>query len=182
MEGNKKGSQFLGYKRYIDEDTGEVLEVPQVHHSVSSNKDFDMIFYGHLMNVLDDLGNKKILVLKYLVEKRDKYNNTVLKTIREISKDTGISLPTIHNVLMILEDKGAIKRKTGVIVLNSNLICDGRFKGKIMHIYNSMEEETAEQRAARIQREIKRKEAELIRLQSLRESINTQPSNQLTLV
>ena len=159
------------YKSFTDNETGEVMDIPLMFHDLNSktgiNNNFEMIFYGHMMQIINDLGNKKIRILKYLVDKRDKYNNTVLKTVREISEELGFSSKTVNDTLIFLQDKGAIKRKTGVIFLDADLICDGRFKGKIMHIYNSVESETQEERNARLEREIKRKLAEAEKLKGL---------------
>lgn len=177
-----KGAKPVMYREYTDNETGEVIQVPVIFHDLknqASNNDFEMIFYGHMMNVIDDLGNKKIKVLKYLVSKRDKYNNTLIKTVREIAKDLGLSLTTVNSTLVYLEDKGVIKRKTGAIFLDADLICDGRFKGRIMHVYNSIESETAEERNARLQREIKRKLAEAEALRNL--VVEIQPENQTEL-
>lgn len=177
-----KGAKPVMYKEYTDNETGEVLQIPVIFHDLknqTNNNDFEMIFYGHMMNIIDDLGNKKIKVLKYLVSKRDKHNNTLIKTVREISKDLNLSLTTVNTTLLYLEDKGVIKRKTGAIFLDADLICDGRFKGKIMHIYNNLEEETPEQRNSRLEREIKRKLAEAEKLKGL--IVDLQPKNQLEL-
>lgn len=175
----------IAYKQFMDVETGEIQEVPMMFHDLkegSTNKDFEMIFYGHLMEVINDLGNKKVQVLSYIVSKRDKSSNTLIKTVREIAKDLGFSSKTVNDTLLYLQDKGFIKRKTGAIFLDSNLVCDGRFKGRIMHVYRSVEEETMEQRKARLEREYKRKEVELERIKVLKDSINIQPENQLSLI
>lgn len=158
----KKEQKPIEHRRYIDEATGEIHEVPVINHYGKGNKDFDMIFYGHLLDILNDLGNKKIQILQHIIKKREKANNTFIGTVRDISKELNISIPTVHSTLVLLEDKEVIKRKTGVIYIDADLVSDGRFKDRIMHIYNNVEEElTEEQKKSKLEREIKRKEAEL---------------------
>jgi predicted transcriptional regulator len=116
-----------------------------------------MIFYGHLLEILDDLGNKKIQVLKHIIEKRERTNNIFLGTIKEMADALNISYATIHNTLILLEDKEVIRRRNSIIYINADLICDGRFKGKIMHIYEDAEKkETEEEQENRLKREIER--------------------------
>ncbi|WP_312590678.1 replication/maintenance protein RepL, partial [Staphylococcus aureus] len=49
-------------------------------------------------------------------------NNTMLATTREISKAKGTCLQTVIKTLKILEEVNIIKRKTGVLMLNPELI------------------------------------------------------------
>jgi DNA-binding transcriptional regulator YhcF (GntR family) len=158
----KKDQKPIEYRSYTDNETGEIYTVPVMNHYGKGNKDFEMIFYGHLLEILNDLGNKRILVLQHIIKNREKANNTFIGTVRDVANALNISPVTVNNTLVLLEDKGAIKRKTGVVYIDADLICDGRFKNHIMHVYNEVEEElTPEAKNAKIIREIKRKEAEL---------------------
>lgn len=163
----KKDQKPIEYRRYRDEQTGKIHEVPVMNHYGKGNKDFEMIFYGHLLEILNDLGNKRIKVLKYIIENREKINNTFIGTVRDIAEALEISFPTVQSTLALLEDKEVIKRKTGVIYIDADLVCDGRFKDRIMHVYNNVEEETQEERKNRMAREIKRKEEELQKLKGI---------------
>jgi DNA-binding Lrp family transcriptional regulator len=140
-------------------------------HKKTKNQDFEMIFYGHLLDILNDLGNKRIQVLQHIIRNREKANNTFIGTIREIADALNISTTTVQSTLVLLEDKEVIKRKLGIIYIDSDLVCDGRFKGHIMHVYNDLEEETTEEKQAKLQREIQRTEEQLQKLQSLKQSI-----------
>lgn len=172
----------LTYKKYIDAETGEVIDVPQMFHKKPKNYDFDMIFYGHLLEILNDLGNKKIQVLQYIIKNREKANNTFIGTVRDIANALEVSIFTVQSTLVLLEDKEVIKRKTGVIYINSDLVCDGRFKGHIMHVYGDVKDElSAEERKAKVEREIKRKEAELKDLERIKNNIVIEPKNQVSM-
>ena len=171
----------IEYRSYTDNQTGEVHEVPVMNHYGRGNKDFDMIFYGHLLEILNDLGNKRIQVLQYIIKKREKANNTFIGTVRDIAKDLNISFPTVQATLVLLEDKGVIKRKTGVIYIDADLVCDGRFKGQIMHVYSNLEEESPEIRKAKLLREAERALAKANQLRSLSDKIEIPVRNQMAL-
>lgn len=174
----KKDQKPIEYRRYKDEQTGEVFEVPVMNHQKGKNN-FEMIFYGHFLEILNDLGNKKIQVLQHIVKNRSKSENIFIGTQRDIANALGINVMTVNKTLVILEDKGVIKTKTGVIYIDDDLICDGRFKDRIMHVYNNIEDElSAEERKAKVEREIKRKELELKDLERIKNNIIIQPVNQ----
>lgn len=156
-------------KTYKDLQTGEIIEAT-TQQIKTTRKDFEMIFYGHLVNILDDLGNRKIKVLKYIIENRDKVSNILIKTVREIAKELNFAIKTVNDVLILLEDKNIIKRKTGVIYITADFICDGRYQKNIMYIYQDVSnQETKEEKMKRMEREIKRKEEELKTMKSLYE-------------
>lgn len=169
-------------KTFQDIETGEYIDAT-IQQVKGTKKDFEMIFYGHLVNVLDDLGNRKIKVLKYIIENRDKTTNILIKTIREIASDLNFAVKTVNDVLVLLEDKNIIKRKTGVVYITADFICDGRYQKNIMYTFNDVDnEETQEEKIQRIQREIKRKEEELKSARSIFEMNqnkgNSEPLNE----
>lgn len=162
----KKDQKPIEYRRYIDEATGEVHEVPVMNHYGKGNKDFEMIFYGHFLEMLNDLGNKKIQVVSYIIKNRNKSENLFVGTQRDIATALGINVMTVNKALLFLQDKDVIKMKTGVIYINADLICDGRFKDRIMHVYNNVTDElTSEQKKEKLIREIKKQEQELKNLE-----------------
>jgi DNA-binding transcriptional regulator YhcF (GntR family) len=177
----KEEQKPIEYVQYANIKTGEIFDVPVMNHYGKGNKDFEMIFYGHLLDILNDLGNKRIQVLQHIIKNRSKENNIFIGTVRDIANALNISLFTVQSTLVLLEDKEVIKRKTGVIYIDADLVCDGRFKGKIMHVYNNLEEETPEERQARVEREIKRKTAELEMLKSIKEDFKPIVKNQMEL-
>jgi DNA-binding transcriptional regulator YhcF (GntR family) len=162
-----KEQKPIEYRQYSDVKTGEVFDIPVIHHEASKNKDFEMIFYGHFLEILNDLGNKKVQVLQYIIKNKSKSENVFIGTQVDIAKALNINIMTVNKTLLLLEDKGAITKKTGVIYINGDLICDGRFKDRIMHIYNDLSQETEEDKQSRIKREIIRKEEEIIRLKNM---------------
>lgn len=180
--GNKKeNARPIEYRRYIDEDTGEVHEVPVMFHSGKGNKNFEMIFYGHLLDILNDLGSKKIQVLNHIITNRNKSQNVFIGTQKDISEALSINIMTVNKTLAMLEDKEVIKRKTGVIYIDANVICDGRFKDRIMHVYNNItEERTIEEQTRSIEREISRKYDDLRKLENIKVNLVEKSQRQAT--
>ncbi|EWJ67466.1 replication/maintenance protein RepL, partial [Staphylococcus aureus] len=50
---------------------------------------------------------------------------TVIKTVRELAKETNTSTKTVTETLKIMEKGNIIKRKTGVIMINPALLMRG---------------------------------------------------------
>ena len=119
--------------------------------------------------------------MQYIIKKREKGDKTFIGTVRDIAKDLNISFPTVQATLVLLEDKGVIKRKTGVIYIDADLVCDGRFKGQIMHVYSNLEEESPEIRKAKLLREAERALAKANQLRSLSDKIEIPVRNQIAL-
>jgi DNA-binding transcriptional regulator YhcF (GntR family) len=178
----KKDQKPIEYRSYTDNQTGEVHTVPVMNHQ-KGKSNFEMIFYGHFLEILNDLGNKKIQVLQYIVKNRSKAENIFIGTQRDIANALGINVMTVNKTLVILEDKGVIKTKTGVIYIDDDLVCDGRFKDRIMHVYNSIEEElTPEEQKAKLEREIRRKEGELKELEKRKNGILIESKNPISIL
>lgn len=131
--------KFLGVKKYQDVETGEVFEVPIVQKNIPQNSGFDMILYGVFLGLLDELGNQKMKVLKYLIGNRMRSNNLVPLSVRELASGAGVSYKTTLNTIHALEKAEVIKRKTGRIYINHQLIMDGRYKQNIMITYNKVD-------------------------------------------
>lgn len=116
-----------GLKRYQDLDTGEVIEATEVIKKVERNG-FMITYLSAIINLIDSLGNKKMQVVKYILNHMEKSNNTLIITSRELSEKTKVSLQTVTDTLKILEDAGIIKRRTGAIMIHSDLIHRGSAK------------------------------------------------------
>ncbi|MEJ7480293.1 replication/maintenance protein RepL, partial [Staphylococcus pasteuri] len=73
-------------------------------------------------------------------------NNTMIATTREIAKATGTSLQTVTTTLKILEDGNIIKRKTGALMLNPELLMrgDDQKQKYLLLEFGSFEQEASE--------------------------------------
>ncbi len=118
------------YFQRINPDTGEIIgdiivadiavkEVPRVGFAIT--------YLSTIVQLIDNIGNKKMQVVKYVLQKMDT-NNILLETVREISKNSGASLQTVNDTLRVLEGAGIIARKTGAVMLSPKLIHKGNAK------------------------------------------------------
>ena len=85
-----------------------------------------MITYlSAIIQLIDHLGNKKMEVVKYILENMEKSTNTLIITTPELAKKSKVSRQTVSDTLKILEKAEIIARKTGAIMIHSNLIHRG---------------------------------------------------------
>jgi hypothetical protein len=114
-----------GTKNVIDEDTGELRKVP---HFEVRDVDFNWnkIWLGHLLDCLEVIGNKKIIIMTWFLENRDKKDNMIHATQRMIAKETNVSLPTVTETITIMQEQNVLlKVRNGVYQLNPELIFIG---------------------------------------------------------
>lgn len=114
-----------GFKEVIDKKTGELKSIQ--HYEI---KDVDInwnkVWLGHLLDALDMVGNKKMQVLSWLLENRDKKTNEVIATQQEIVEATGLSKKTIQDTFKALVTAGVIKKiRNGRWQLSPNFIWQG---------------------------------------------------------
>lgn len=120
----KKLQKCIGRKEYLDPRTGKKESFDVVS---MENKDFNFqkIWLGHLLMALDILGNRKVKVLSWLLENRNR-DNQVLVSQRELAEKCGVSKQTVTTTLKALQDADAIKKvRPGVYLLNPDLIFKG---------------------------------------------------------
>lgn len=118
------------YFQRINPDTGEIVgdiiiadvavkEVPRVGFAIT--------YLSTIVQLIDNIGNKKMQVVKYVLQKMDT-NNILIETVREIAKNSGTSVQTVQETLRLLESAGIIARKTGAVMLSPKLIHKGNAK------------------------------------------------------
>jgi DNA-binding transcriptional ArsR family regulator len=130
----KKKISIVGEKIYIDKETGEsqVFNVVNIE-DVDSN--FDKIWLAHILSAIDEIGNAKIKILSYILENREKANNSLIITTRELAQATDTSLDTVSKTLKSLEKNDIIKRKVGSIMLCPSAIFKGKHKNRMNVLY-----------------------------------------------
>ena len=107
--------------------TNEVIEALMIRKKVKKDF-FYKVWLADLMQVLDLLGNKKMLVLEYLFAKMDN-ENKVVATHRRIASDLGISVKTVSDTLSMLQKENVLKKvQNGVYQLNPKVIFFGDSK------------------------------------------------------
>ena len=114
-----------GFKEVIDKKTGELKAVQ--HYEI---KDVDInwnkVWLGHLLDALEMVGNKKMQVVSWLLENRDKKTNEVIATQQEIIEATGLSKKTIAETFKALQEAGVLSKiRNGRWQLSPNFIWQG---------------------------------------------------------
>lgn len=117
----------------IDQITGEIIderEIDEFERPVGRSDAFMITYLAEIVNLIDKLGNRKMQVVKYILANMEKSNNTLIITIRELSKKTGISQQTVTRTLKILDEAGIIQRRTGAIMVNPRLMNNKKAQGE----------------------------------------------------
>lgn len=122
MKGRKSKTQYTGKEVWINQATGEIREVDTFEKPVGRNSGFMITYLAEIINLIETLGNKKMLVVKYILENMSKTENTLIKTQREIANILNMSTKTVNETLKLLEDAKIIERKTGAIMVSPKLI------------------------------------------------------------
>ncbi len=123
-QSTSKKISVIGVKEFIDCETNEIRQMNVISQE-DQDFNFEKIWVGVILQALKQFGNKKLELLMHLIQTRDKGNNTVLKTVRELAIETGISKETVNATLQILEENKIIKRKIGVIFISPDVIFKG---------------------------------------------------------
>lgn len=98
---------------------GEPKEVNVLVKNISRNG-FAITYLTELIRLIDTIGNKKMKVVKYVLQKMDS-NNKLTETTQEISEHCKVSRMTVNDTLKLLEEVGFIARKTGVVMLSPKI-------------------------------------------------------------
>ncbi len=115
----------IGTKDVIDPKTG-ALE--KVNHMEIREVDFNWnkIWLGHLLDVLDVIGNKKVAVMNWLLENRDVKTNRIFATQEIIKNELSVSAQTVTDTFNALQSANALrKERNGVYLLNPDVVWVG---------------------------------------------------------
>lgn len=118
------GTVYKGREKFSNVDTGEVIEVDKMYRK-QVNGNFVKAYIKGLVQMLDVTGGSKLKVVNYLLENLSLSNNVLVITIREMAEKLGISTKTVSNTLKTLDAGNIIKRRTGAIMLNPDILYRG---------------------------------------------------------
>ena len=126
----------------IDDSTGEIESVPTI--VMDTDKNFEKIWLGHIIDALDMIGNQKIKIILHMMHYRAKSNNIFIGSQRKIAKDTQTSPTTVSTTIKSLKEVNFLTEvQAGVYQLNPDFIFKGQ-KGNRMRVlleYNRLEDE-----------------------------------------
>lgn len=106
----KKTEVSIGTKVYVNPETGEEEIFTLVEKNISKDYNFHKVWIQDILNVIDTFGNKKILVLTYLLKNMRNEDNSVSGSYRDIAERCGVSLPTVNLVMKELIENNIIKK------------------------------------------------------------------------
>lgn len=122
----KKIQTVVGNQKYINPTTGEIETFTIIEKNISKDFNWHKIWLQDVLNILDSFGNKKILVLTYLLKIMRNEDNTISGSYREIAEKCGVSLPTVSMVMNELISTDIIRKvATGTYQFNPSLIVKG---------------------------------------------------------
>lgn len=122
QQGRKGKTLYTGKEIWVNQATGEVREVDTFEKPVGRENGFMITYLAEIINLIETLGNKKMLVVKYILEHMSKTENTLIRTQREIADALGMSTKTVNETLKLLADAGIIERRTGAIMVSPKLM------------------------------------------------------------
>lgn len=129
-------------RELIDTETGEQILVDQITKRVYGTKQFWKMYLMDFLMVLGIIDSKQVDVFIYIVENTNQSTNTFIGTYDKISKDVGVSRPTIARIMKKLQENHFIKRvQNGVWLVNPNILMKGGdTKRQILLSYYESEE------------------------------------------
>ncbi|OOR04431.1 hypothetical protein BW897_32025 [Bacillus cereus] len=116
---------YNGKSRWRNLDTGEIIETDEVIKKTPRNG-FMITYLTAIVQLIDSLGNKKMQVVKYILENMDKSTNTLIITTRELTEKSKVSRQTVIDTLKTLEQAQIITRRIGAIMIHPSLVHRGK--------------------------------------------------------
>lgn len=120
----RSGTVYKGKENWVNQATGEVIEVDKIYRTQTQGN-FVKAYIKGLVMMLDVVGGSKLKIVNYLLENLRLSDNKLIATQREIAKELGVSTKTVTETLRILSEGNIIKRRTGVIMLNPEILLRG---------------------------------------------------------
>lgn len=114
--------KLVGKKKFYDE-FGNVTEMELIQKKFDSldKKGWRRVVLADLLEVLEVIGNKKIVVLDFLIDSMNS-NNEIDLTQDEIAEATGISKQTVNLTFKALSQANLIKKIKRKYVLNTQIV------------------------------------------------------------
>jgi len=113
-----------GIGRWQNLETGEIVEASEITKKIG-RQGFMITYLSAIISLIEFLGNKKMQVVKYILTNMEKANNVLVITTKELSIKSRVSEKTVIETLKILERANIIRRRTGAIMVNSDLVHRG---------------------------------------------------------
>lgn len=138
----KKKETAINRRTLIDQDTGEVVEATEIVQSREmKDEGFDKVWIGHIMTIIEELGNAKMKVIGWMISNRDRRNNRIIATQQDIANGCGVSRQTVVTTISALKKDNIIsKYRNGVYRLNPDLVFYGSPEKRLNILYKYKDE------------------------------------------
>lgn len=113
-------------REFLDVQTGEQIFVDQITKRVYGTKNFWKCYLMDFMTVLGIIDSKQVDVFIFIVQNTNQANNTFLGTYKHISKEVGVSEPTIAKIMKKLQENNFVRKiQNGAWLVNPNILMKG---------------------------------------------------------
>lgn len=129
---------YAGVDEWVNQRTGEVITANQIVKKTDRNG-FMITYLTSIINLIETLGNRKMQVVKYILENMDKSTNTLVITNRELAQNAKVSLDTVSKTVTILKKAKILTTRTGAIMINPELVHRGS-KSKEQYLLTKFQE------------------------------------------
>lgn len=178
MGQTQKKVHVIGQETYINAATGEFHEMQVVEVS-ERDAHFQKLWVGKILEAVDALSTKRMKIVLWLVRESALHRNLIPMTVRQMAEAIGVSTVTLNKTLQLLEEHDIIRRETGRVWMNPDVVYKGGAGGRleVLTRYNAVpreepdNSEDPEEEAARLDREQERLERRLKEIQDKREGL-----------
>src|SRR5699024_11774863 len=101
---------YNGTSTWVNKETGEEIVTDDVIKKTGRNG-FMITYLSAIVQLIDNLGNKKMQVVKYILENMDKSTNTMIINTRELAIKSKNSRQKVIETIKIIEKDQIIYRK-----------------------------------------------------------------------
>ena len=128
---------------WVNQRTGEAVQALTTV-SGATDKGFDKVWLGMILSVLELFGSKRIDVVKYILENRNRSDNTVLITQKELAKKSQTSYQTVNHTIKILKEANFLSQIVpGYYRINPAIIWRGSHFNRMAIMAKFSEEKAA---------------------------------------
>ena len=101
---------FDGGRTLVDRETGELIQTQVIERIVGDgDAGFHKIWLGHILELVEEVGNAKMVVLVWLLKNADGQNQ-IAASLREIADATGVGVATVQRLMAALVSADVVTR------------------------------------------------------------------------
>lgn len=132
-------AKVIGTQTFINRDTGEIVETETIQRN--GDYDFHKIWLSHILEAVEEVGNKKMKVLMHLLGNIDRQNRYI-GTYDSIADEVDCHRKTVGELMNSLKNANIVSQpQRGVIRVNPDVIFKGS-KQKRMNVLIRYTEES----------------------------------------